>query len=133
MVIGECHSGQIGDEDAAKYKKVNNSQDRELFIEFCLHTMLYQQGSQRYGIRFILNGACDICFGILNVIQAMEHDPELVYPLYLAASVHRSSEEHVVKRGEELLKKKTTGANLNDLNLIKRLFLLFNGKLLHFC
>jgi hypothetical protein len=36
-----------------------------------------------------------------------------------------SSEEHVVKRGEELLKKKTTGANLNDLNLIKRLFLLF--------
>ncbi|WJX72127.1 hypothetical protein P8452_56037 [Trifolium repens] len=115
MVIGECHSGQIGDEDAAKYKKVNNSQDRELFIEFCLHTMLYQQ------------------FGILNVIQAMEHDPELVYPLYLAASVHRSSEEHVVKRGEELLKKKTTGANLNDLNLIKRLFLLFNGKLLHFC
>jgi hypothetical protein len=28
-------------------------------------------------------------FGILNVIQAMELDPELVYPLYLAASVHR--------------------------------------------
>lgn len=25
--------------------------------------------------------------GILNVIQAMELDPELVYPLYIAASV----------------------------------------------
>jgi hypothetical protein len=25
--------------------------------------------------------------GILNVIQAMEFDPELVYPLYIAASV----------------------------------------------
>jgi proteasome component ECM29 len=48
-VIGECHSGQIGDEVAAKYKKVNNSQDRELFIEFCLHTMLYQRVSQSGG------------------------------------------------------------------------------------
>ncbi|XLS83942.1 hypothetical protein HN51_034108, partial [Arachis hypogaea] len=48
-VIGECHSSQIGDEVAAKYKKVNNSQDRDLFIEFCLHTMLYQRVSQSGG------------------------------------------------------------------------------------
>lgn len=36
----------------------------------------------------------------------------------------------MVKRGEELLKKKASGANLDDLNLMKRLFMLFNGKLL---
>lgn len=36
----------------------------------------------------------------------------------------------MVKRGEELLKKKASGANLDDLNLINRLFLLFNGMLL---
>lgn len=41
-----------------------------------------------------------------------------------------SSEEPVIKRGEELLKKKAYGANLDDLNLINRLFLLFNGMLL---
>jgi hypothetical protein len=31
---------------------------------------LYQQGSQRYGIRFILNGACDICvcFDMIHMI-----------------------------------------------------------------
>lgn len=32
-----------------------------------------------------------------------------------------------MKRGEELLKKKGSGANLDDPNLINRLFLLFNG------
>ena len=37
-----------------------------------------------------------------------------------------SSEEPVVKRGEELLKK-ASGANLDDPKLINRLFLLFNG------
>ncbi|RDX76074.1 Proteasome-associated protein ECM29-like protein, partial [Mucuna pruriens] len=58
--------------------------------------------------------------GILNVIQAMELAPELVYPLYIAASVDWYD------RGEELLKKKANGANLDDLNLINRLFLLFN-------
>ncbi|RDY08884.1 Proteasome-associated protein ECM29-like protein, partial [Mucuna pruriens] len=59
-VIGECHSAQIGDEVAAKYKKVNNSQDRKLFIEFCLHTILYQRVSQRYGTGLMLKGAYDI-------------------------------------------------------------------------
>lgn len=140
-VIGECHSGQIGDEVAAKYKKVNNSQDKELFIEFCLHTMLYQRVSQSGGFPHGLsvaqvnrvtgkqqlqnNELLLRKLGILNVIQAMELNPELVYPLYVAASV--DCEEPVVKRGEELLKKKASGANLDDLNLMKRLFLLFNG------
>lgn len=39
------------------------------------------------------------------------------------------SQEPVVKRGEELLKKKAAGANLDDSVLINRLFLLFNGML----
>ncbi|XP_057441454.1 uncharacterized protein LOC130733331 isoform X2 [Lotus japonicus] len=146
-VIGECHSSQIGDGVVAKYKTVKNSQDKELFIEFCLHTMLYQGISQRSqqqmrsdgfppglsvaqanrvtGKQQLLSGELLLRkLGILNVIQAMELAPELVYPLYIAASVDR--EERVVKRGEELLKK-ANGANLDDLNLINRLFLLFNG------
>ncbi|KAK7300265.1 hypothetical protein RJT34_11106 [Clitoria ternatea] len=140
-VIGECHSGQIGDEVAAKYKKVKNSKDMEMFVEFCLHTMLYQRVTQSGGFPPGLSVAqfnrvsgkqqlqsyelLPRKLGILNVIQAMELTPELVYPLYIAASV--DCEEPVVKRGEELLKKKASGANLDDLNLISRLFLLFNG------
>jgi hypothetical protein len=38
-----------------------------------------------------------------------------------------SRQEPVVKRGEELLKKKGSSANLENPNLINRLFLLFNG------
>lgn len=38
-----------------------------------------------------------------------------------------SSQEPVVKRGEELVKKKAAGANFDDTVLINRLFLLFNG------
>ncbi|CAJ1971239.1 unnamed protein product [Sphenostylis stenocarpa] len=140
-VIGECHSGQIGEEIAAKYKKVNNSQDRGLFIEFCLHTILYQRVSQSGGVppglsetqvnrvmgkqQLLSNEILPIKLGILNVIQAMELAPELIYPLYIAASV--DCEEPVIKRGEELLKKKANGVNLDDLNLLNRLFLLFNG------
>ncbi|KAE9606271.1 putative proteasome component Ecm29 [Lupinus albus] len=140
-VIGECHSKQIGDEVAEKYQKVNNAQDRNLFIEFCLHTMLYQRVSQSVGCPPGLSVAQsnrvagkqqlqrdDLLLrklGILNLLQALELDPELVYPLYIVASV--DCEEPVVKRGEELLKKKASGANLDDLNLINRLFSLFNG------
>nr|KYP73231.1 Proteasome-associated protein ECM29 isogeny [Cajanus cajan] len=76
-----------------------------------------------FGIRLLMD-FCFLLLGILNVIQSMELTPELVYPLYLAASV--DCEEPVIKRGEELLKKKASGANLDDLNLINRLFLLFN-------
>lgn len=39
-----------------------------------------------------------------------------------------SSQEAVAKRGEELIKKKASGVNLDDANLISRLFVLFNGK-----
>lgn len=35
--------------------------------------------------------------------------------------------EPVIRRGEELLKKKTSGVQFDDAKLINRLFLLFNG------
>ncbi|KAF2291948.1 hypothetical protein GH714_042290 [Hevea brasiliensis] len=63
--------------------------------------------------------------GILNVIEAMELDPEVVYPIYLAASA--DCQEPVIKKGEELLKKKASTANFDDPKLMKKLFLLFNG------
>ena len=37
------------------------------------------------------------------------------------------SQEPVIKRGEELLRKKANSTNLDDPNLINKLFLLFNG------
>lgn len=103
--------------------------------------------------------------GILNVIEALELDPEVVYSIYLAASADRyvwvplerhkivsltsldailfinmqilfhhlvigfSSQEAVVKRGDELLKKKASGVNFDDPLLINRLFVLFSGRI----
>ncbi|KAB2615279.1 proteasome-associated protein ECM29-like protein [Pyrus ussuriensis x Pyrus communis] len=139
-VIGECHSKGINDEVAAKYRMISDSQDRNVFLEFCLHTMLYQQSSQREcppGLSIAQTNRVtgkqplknDILLtrklGILNVIDAIELAPELVYPLYVASSV--DCQEPVVKRGEKLLKKKAAGANLDDSDLINKLFLLFNG------
>lgn len=47
QVIGDCHASGMNGEIAAKYGLINDSQDRNVFIEFCLHTILYQQSSQR--------------------------------------------------------------------------------------
>ncbi|PON75687.1 Proteasome component Ecm, partial [Parasponia andersonii] len=176
-VIGDCHSSRIDDEVVAKYRAVSDSQDRELFIDFCLHTILYQPTSQRFGTMDIVRVVCktidlssfrrNFCYdeslkglvhlcsrqcspglsisqtnrvsgkqsldrnmvltrklGVLNVIENMELAPELVYPLYLAASV--DFQDPVIKRGEELLRKKANGTNLDDVNLMNKLFLLFN-------
>lgn len=38
-----------------------------------------------------------------------------------------NSHEPVIKKGEELLKKNASVVNLDDQNLINKLFLLFNG------
>ncbi|KAL9458549.1 hypothetical protein AB3S75_007422 [Citrus x aurantiifolia] len=143
-VIGECHASGIDNEIAAKYRSISGSQDRELFIEFCRHTMLYQMppqgsGGSPPGLSVVQANRVigknplksDVILtmklGILNVIEAMELTSELVYPIYLSACVDR--QDPVVKRGEELLKKKAFGANLEDPNLVNRLFLLFNGTL----
>ncbi|KAF8030993.1 hypothetical protein BT93_D0241 [Corymbia citriodora subsp. variegata] len=140
-VIGECHSTGVSAEVAAMYRAVNNSQDKEGFIEFCLQNILYQPSSQGGGnypglsiaqanritgkLQLTSNTLLMRKFGILNVVEAMELTPEVVYPLYLAASA--DSQEAVAVRGVELLKKKASGANFDDPSLIKRLFLLFNG------
>ncbi|PRQ32931.1 putative proteasome component Ecm29 [Rosa chinensis] len=139
-VIGERHTSGIDGEVAAKYGLINDSQDRNVFIEFCLHTILYQPSSQRecppglsiaqanrVTARQSLNSDMLLTrkLGILNVVEAMELAPELVYPFYLTASI--DCQELVVKRGEELVKKKAAGANSDDSVLINRLFLLFNG------
>ncbi|WCJ20554.1 Proteasome adapter and scaffold protein ECM29 [Euphorbia peplus] len=139
-VIGECHAGGISEEVAIKYRSLQDCQERELFAEFCLHLMLYQQLSHGGGCPPGLSVAQTIRvagkdplkndvllirkLGVLNVIEALELDPEVVYPLYLAASA--DCQEPVMKRGEELLKKMST-ANLDDPKLMKKLFLLFNG------
>ncbi|KAK3004296.1 hypothetical protein RJ639_018392 [Escallonia herrerae] len=140
VVIGDCHSRRINDEVAAKYS-FTGAQDREIFVEFCLHTVLYQPPSQGGGCPAGLSvtqstrisGKHPLKYdkllimklGILNVIEAMDLALELVYPLYVAACA--DCQEPVVKRGEELLKKKASGVNLDDTTLINRLFLLFNA------
>ncbi|KAK9053492.1 hypothetical protein SSX86_030126 [Deinandra increscens subsp. villosa] len=140
-VIGECHSSQVGDEIAAKYRRISVSQDREVFVEFCLHMLLYQPPSASVGSppglsvsqsnrvagKTPLNHEMLLVrkLGLLNVVDVMELPAELVYPLFVAACADRH--EPVIKRGEELLKKRTSGVQLDDVKLINRLFMLFNG------
>ncbi|MCL7022732.1 hypothetical protein MKW94_004116 [Papaver nudicaule] len=140
-VIGECHSVRVREEVIAKYRLMNDPQDVQLFLDFCLHTVLYQPPSQgvrcppglsiaqsdRISGKNPLSG--DILLkqklGILHVVEALELSSDLVYVLYLAAC--SDSYEPVIKRGEELLKRKAADANLEDPQLISKLFLLFNG------
>ncbi|KAF7852405.1 hypothetical protein BT93_L0950 [Corymbia citriodora subsp. variegata] len=140
-VIGECHSTGVSAQVAASYRAINNSQDKEGFIEFCLHNILYQpsyqgggsspglsiaQANRITGTQQLTNDTLlKRKLGILNVVEALELTPEVVYPLYLAASA--DSLEAVARRGDVLLTKKASDANLEDPSLIKRLFLLFNG------
>ncbi|GKU93489.1 hypothetical protein SLEP1_g7081 [Rubroshorea leprosula] len=100
-VIGECHASCIDEEVAAKYRVLNDPQEREIFLEFCLHVILYQPPSQGGGCppglslaqanrvmgKLQLKGDLLMIrkLGILNVIETMELALELVYPLYLAA------------------------------------------------
>ncbi|KAH7672010.1 proteasome component ECM29 protein [Dioscorea alata] len=140
-VIGECHSTSLDENIGAKYKDIGSGRDGQIFVEFCLHTLLYQplshgarcppglsvSQSERVTGKLPLKGDLLVSrkVGILNVIEAMDLAPEIVYPLYLAGSA--DSHELVIKRSEELSKKKAAGANIDDSNLIKRLFFLFNG------
>ncbi|XP_074321211.1 uncharacterized protein LOC141657772 [Silene latifolia] len=140
-VIGEAHSVNVEDEVAVKYRLIRGSQDCELFVEFCLHAILYQPSSQ--------SGACPAGLsmsqaeritgkqpikneyllkqklGILNIIDSMDLPAEMGYSIFLAACA--DSQETVTKRGEELLKKKGAAADLDNRALITKLFLLFNG------
>ncbi|KAI3900527.1 hypothetical protein MKW92_037227 [Papaver armeniacum] len=140
-VIGECHSVRVKEEVTAKYRLMNEPQDVQLFLDFCLHTVLYQPPSQgvrcppglsiaqsdRISGKNPLKGDTLLKqkLGILHVVEALELSSELVYIVYLAAC--SDSYEPVIKRGEELLKRKAADANLEDPQLINKLFLLFNG------
>ncbi|CAA7406117.1 unnamed protein product [Spirodela intermedia] len=140
-VVGECHSARIDETIGNKYKLIVDEGDRQVFVDFCLWTLLYQPPSLGTGCSLGLSPAQsdrvtgklplkgDLLImrkiGILNVIDALNLHPDVVYPLYLAAC--SDSHESVVKRGEELLKRKASGANLEDPKLISRLFFLFNG------
>ncbi|KMZ71419.1 hypothetical protein ZOSMA_180G00100 [Zostera marina] len=141
IVIGECHSNKIDESIGQRYKVIGSVKDREAFIEFSLYTVLYHPPppstacpsglsvcqSERVTGKLPLTSEVLLTrkLGILNVINTMDVAPELVYSLYIAAS--SDSQEAVVKRGEVLLKKMTASVNLEDCDLIKRLFLLFNG------
>jgi proteasome component ECM29 len=48
-VIGECHASKISDDVSAKYRSLITSQDKDLFLDFCLHMLLYQPSSQGGG------------------------------------------------------------------------------------
>ncbi|XP_057515552.1 uncharacterized protein LOC130797079 [Amaranthus tricolor] len=140
-VIGEAYSHKIDDDISAKYRMITGSMDSELFVEFCLHTVLYQPSSQSGGFPAGLSLSqaervtgkqllkheilLNMKLGVLNVIESMDLSAEMVYPIYLAAST--DSQEPVARRGEELLKKKGSLADLDNSNLIRKLFLLFNG------
>ncbi|XP_021734263.1 proteasome-associated protein ECM29 homolog isoform X2 [Chenopodium quinoa] len=140
-VIGEAHSVKIDEEIAAKFSMTRGSQDSEMFVDFCLHTVLYQPTSQSGGCPAGLSISMaervtgkqplknEILLsrklGILNVIESMDLPADTVYPIYLAASA--DSQEPIAKRGEVLLKKKGSMADLDNPTLIRKLFLLFNG------
>ncbi|XP_020242083.1 proteasome-associated protein ECM29 homolog isoform X2 [Asparagus officinalis] len=138
-VIGECHSSRIAENIAGKYRTISNHNEGKLFLEFCYHTILYQPidakllaglsvvQSNRVTGKLPLKGDTLLTrkLGILNVVEAMQFPPERVYPLYLAAA--SDGQEAITRRGEELLKRKAAGVNLDDSDLIRGLFMLFNG------
>ncbi|KAG8089149.1 hypothetical protein GUJ93_ZPchr0011g27896 [Zizania palustris] len=139
--IGECNTHEVDDTIASKYRSISGSNDGLVFADFCFHTILYQAPPQGIGCPAGLSVAqtdrvtgklplkgdtlTSRKLGVLNVIEAMQLVPEIIYPLYLAAA--SDSQESIAKRGEELFKRKASAVNLEDSNLIKRLFMLFNG------
>ncbi|MCO5551057.1 hypothetical protein L7F22_004554 [Adiantum nelumboides] len=122
---------------AARYTFLRNPDDRDIFVEFCLQTIVYQSSKSFLGLsklqafrisgKELLKGDSLVNrkVGMLNVISELNLSTEIVYPLFLVASV--DSNNIVSKRGEELLKKITSGANFEDPVLIKKLFSMFQG------
>uniref|UniRef100_A0ACD5YHL8 Uncharacterized protein n=1 Tax=Avena sativa TaxID=4498 RepID=A0ACD5YHL8_AVESA len=139
--IGECNMRKVDDTVASKYRSISGSDDGLVFADFCFHSILYQTPSQGIGCPAGLSVAqadrvtgklplkgdtlTSRKLGILNVLEAMQLASEIVYPIYLAGA--SDSQESVAKRGDELLKRKASTANLEDPKLIKKLFTLFNG------
>ncbi|CAM6029521.1 unnamed protein product [Sphagnum balticum] len=131
---------------ASSYSFVHSPSDCALFVEFCLQTLLYQtpmttpsqgamappaglsleQVTRVTGKKALKGDALATCkLGILNVLAELDLAADLVYPLFLVSSADNN--ERVSKRGDELLKRKANGANLEDMMLIKRLFAIYQG------
>ncbi|KAM7514773.1 hypothetical protein LguiA_004356 [Lonicera macranthoides] len=105
--MGESHSTWVNDEVARIYASIGASEDTRIFLEFCLHTVLYQppqqgggcpaglsitQSERATGKRPLKTGTLLMMkLGIPNVVQAMELAPAVVFPLYVAACADRDS------------------------------------------
>ncbi|EPS65152.1 hypothetical protein M569_09623, partial [Genlisea aurea] len=139
-VIGECHASGINDDVLERYRMLAHTKDCEIFLDFCLHTILYQPSFQSVPPAGLSTQQCERVTGknplngdllssrksgMLNIIEGMHLPPEVVYPIYVTACA--DSYGPVIKKGEELLKKISSAVSLDDQNLINKLFLLFNG------
>lgn len=49
-MIGENCTSQVNEKVGAMYRAIGNSEDGQVFLEFCLHTLLYQPPSPGYDI-----------------------------------------------------------------------------------
>lgn len=54
-VIGECYRSQVSDEVLEKYRALVGSKDCDIFLEFCLHTILYQPSPQRLELYYLIS------------------------------------------------------------------------------
>lgn len=117
----------------------------EVFLAYCLHVLLFQpltvspegaevpppglsveQAKQVLGKEVLKGEPLNTRkLGVLNYLAELELPADSVYPLYIVAAA--DGNERVARRGEELLKRKANGANLEDLSLIKQLFATFQG------
>lgn len=117
----------------------------EVFLIYCLHVLLFQplttspegalvpppglsvdQAKQVLGKEVLKGDSLNTRkLGVLNFLAELELSANSVYPLYIVAAA--DGNERVSRRGEELLKRKANGANLEDLSLIKQLFAIFQG------
>ncbi|XP_024395125.1 LOW QUALITY PROTEIN: uncharacterized protein [Physcomitrium patens] len=117
----------------------------EIFLTYCLHILLFQpmmttpegalvpppglsvEQAKRVNGKSVLKGdsLTSRKLGVLNYLAEIELPTDSVYPLYIVAAA--DGNERVSRRGEELLKRKANGANLEDPSLIKRLFAIFQG------
>lgn len=117
----------------------------EIFLAYCLQILLFQppmispdgtivpppglsleQAKQVQGKQVLKGEVLNVRkLGVLNYLGELELPADSVYPLYLVAA--SDGNERVSRRGEELLKRKASSANLEDLALIKQLFALFQG------
>lgn len=139
------YATRVSDNPWTAFTFFKDTADCKIFLDFCLQILLYQspttsaEGSlvpppglsleeaKRVSGKQILKGEDLVTrkLGVLNYLAELELPSDSVYPLYLVAA--SDGNERVSRRGEELLKRKASGANLEDLTLIKRLFAIFQG------